>query len=72
MKNNKKQYLVPELTVVSFHVEHGFNYSTSSSNKFHMFFQDMITEDGNTYNNQGQQVWNDENSNSNIFGETWQ
>lgn len=67
MKNNKKQYLVPELTVVSFHVEHCYN-STFGINKVHMFFQD---EDDNTYNNQGQQVWNEDNSISNTFGGTW-
>ena len=68
MNNNKKQYLVPELTVVSFHVERGF---TISNSKFHMILPDEITEGGNTYNNQGQQMWTEQNSNDNIFGTSW-
>lgn len=69
MKNDKKQYSAPELTVVSFRIEQGFGIS---DNKFHMILPGEITEGGNTYNNQGQQNWAAEQTpGGNIFGDTW-
>lgn len=67
MNNNKKQYIAPELTVVSFHVEHGFIMSNIPQNSFRMFFMNGIPQDG--YNAQGQQEWMDDQSN--IFGNSW-
>lgn len=69
MKNDKKQYSAPELTVVSFHVERGFTLSNQAASTFHMFFQDETPTTG--YNAQSQQLWNEQNSNDNIFGTTW-
>ena len=67
MKNNKEQYLVPELTVVSFHVEHGLTVSNNPQNSFQMFFMNETQPDG--YNDQGQQEWADDQSN--ILGNSW-
>lgn len=69
MKNDKKQYSAPELTVVSFRIEQGFGISDEAASTFHMFFLDETPTTG--YNAQSQQLWDEQNSNDNIFGETW-
>ena len=70
MKNDKKQYSAPELTVVSFHVERGFTLSDEAASTFHMFFLDETPTTG--YNAQSQQNWAAEQTpGGNIFGDTW-
>lgn len=59
----KEKYIAPELTVVTFKVEQGFNASGQGVQSLISLF--CIQEQG--YNSQAQQNWHEENS---IF-ENW-
>ena len=63
---NKRQYIAPGLTVVTFKVEQGFNASSNSTGYNPTSFLDMftLTQEEN-YNAQAQENWND---GGNVFG----
>lgn len=56
--NSKKQYLAPELTVVSFKTERG--YALSGGDKGLFDFSRLEYEEG--FNSQSQQDWHEESS----------
>lgn len=60
--NEKKQYVAPELTVVSFKVEMGF--SGSGTEKISLFH---YLEDNDYYNAQNQENWYEETN----FFDSW-
>ena len=60
----KKEYIAPELTAVEFKAERGY---AASGDLLHIFFPMNDTSSG--YNSQGQQTW--DNSQSNSFGDRW-
>ena len=62
----KKNYIAPQLTVVSFKAEQGYSLSSVSTMRlFHDAELDII----NNYNEYNQENWSVDESN--IFGSTW-
>ena len=62
----KKNYIAPQLTVVSFKAEQGYSLSSVSTMRlFHDAELDII----NNYNEYNQENWHQ--GSSNIFGSTW-
>lgn len=54
----KKQYLAPELTVVTFKIEHGFTNSSTGYQSTQML--DMfLLQSNEDYNDQAQENWHD-------------
>lgn len=63
--DTKKEYIAPNLTVVSFKMEQG--YAVSDVRLFQDFI--LFNEDyDDKYNTQSQEIWE---SGGNYFGETW-
>ena len=62
--SQKKQYIAPELTVVSFKMEKG--YAASGEEPFIQRLLFGGSADG--YNSQGQEEWSTDNS---TFGSSW-
>ncbi len=52
---NKEKYLAPDLTVVSFKIERGFQASTTQEADMFELFQEGIIATG--YDNQNKQSW---------------
>ena len=67
MNMEKKQYIAPTLTVVTFKMERGYSASGYGPDKAFLGLFDIESVDG--YNNQGQQNWS--GSESNPFGDSW-
>ena len=65
--NQKKQYIAPELTVVSFKMEKGYATSGLLPEPEAPFILGLFG-DADGYNSQGQQVWEEDNS---TFGTVW-
>ena len=67
--NSKKQYMAPELTVVSFKAERG--YASSEMRLLDVSFLSLDMEEGsfNGYNSQGQQSWSTDDEG--YFGSRW-
>lgn len=61
--NNKKEYISPTLTVVSFRVEMGF----ANSNVMHMINEQLLLDDYDQ-NCTEKWYWDGDNSNNNRFG----
>ena len=68
---SKKQYIAPELTVVSFRTERGYALSGSERGLFDLNFLqlDMSDESYSGYNAQGQQTW--ATADDSYFGSAW-
>jgi len=62
---NKKEYIAPTLTVVTFKTERG--YAASGYGPDHAFLGLLSLEFENDYNAQGQENWNE----SSAFGSAW-
>ena len=62
---NKKQYIVPELTSVTFEVEQGFSGSIPYQQTSNLDLFPLSNE--TNYNSQAQRNWHQSNSGSNIF-----
>ena len=70
MKSNKKPYSAPDLTVVSFKIERGFNVSnvlTRAIDDYILHYNDYT--EGN-YNENGIEYWGNRNNEENLFGES--
>lgn len=67
MRKDKKQYIAPALTVVTFKVELGFALSNptgyQSTNMLDMF----LLQSNDNYNNQAQENWHEYNNGGDFF-----
>ena len=63
--NTKKEYIAPELTVVTFKAEQGY---ASSGFRLVQDFSLFEQDDNSNYNSQAQENWNDDGG---AFGSGW-
>lgn len=64
---NKKQYIAPAVTMVSFTMERGFLFSDPTNRQFDFIQSEMGQDYNSNYDDQCQQTW----SSGNNLGESW-